>query len=416
MRILHLNTFENTGGAAIAARRLHTALNQDGTVISMLGVKFKETDSPSAYAVNKNCKANKIMAFFNDKLVNIFSPQKTAIYSVCFAQRLDKRILSALQPDIIHLHWICGNFFPIHALSFYIYNKTPIIWTFHDSWPLTGGCHLLNGCTKWMSHCGDCPQLKKHFKYDISWLLWQTKFKFLSKAKPFVVALNSAYQRKIRQSPLFSQSTVTVLPNTLNTKIFKPIQKEIAKGILNIDKEFNYILFGACNAVYDKNKGYDLLVTALSALPKTLLRGTKLLVFGASHGDVTNFSLPVHFLGHVHDEITMALAYSAADVFVCPSREENLPNTIMESMACGTPVAGFAVGGIPDMIEHKVNGMLATPHDPQELAAGIAYILEDHERREAMGRAARRKVEENYAYPVVAKQYIELYNRILSRQ
>ncbi len=109
-------------------------------------------------------------------------------------------------------------------------------------------------------------------------------------------------------------------------------------------------------------------------------------------------------MGELHDEITLALAYSAADVFVCPSREESFSNTTLESLACGTPVVGFAVGGIPDMIEHKVNGMLATPHDPQELAAGIAYVLEEEERREAMGRAARQTVVERYSYPVVAKQ------------
>ena len=117
----------------------------------------------------------------------------------------------------------------------------------------------------------------------------------------------------------------------------------------------------------------------------------------------------------MHDELTLALAYSAADVFVCPSREDNLPNTVMESLACGTPVVGFAVGGIPDMVEHKISGMLATPHDPKELAEGIAYILKNQERRESIGRAARRKVEENYSYPVVSRQYIDLYEQLLKR-
>lgn len=418
MKILHLNTFENRGGAAIAARRLHTALNQDGRVASTLGVKEKDSDAADVVALPcyRSNISGKILSKANDKLLSWYAPKANTFFSAYLLPNRLASAIKALQPDIVHLHWIAGNFISPYVLQQIASLSVKTVWTLHDTWAFTGGCHYFRSCQKWQQQCYNCPELSRKFPCDLAKLQWQLKERAYKKLQPTVIGLSKQFAADIEQSALLKDFQTVQLPNTIDTEIFRPIPKNIARNLLGLPTDGLYILFGACNAVYDKNKGYDLLVTALSALPKTLLRGTKLLVFGASHGDVTNFSLPVHFLGHVHDEITMALAYSAADVFVCPSREENLPNTIMESLACGTPVAGFAVGGIPDMIEHKVNGMLATPHDPQELAAGIAYILEDQERREAMGRAARRKVEENYAYPVVAKQYIELYNRILNRR
>ena len=419
MRILHLNTFENTGGAAIAARRLHTALNRDGRVSSVLGVKEKDFDAPNVVALPcyRSKIAGKILSKASDKLLSWYASKANTVFS---AYLLPNRLASAikiLQPDIIHLHWIAGNFISPWVLKQIASLSVKTVWTLHDTWAFTGGCHYYGKCEKWRQQCHNCPELSRDFPFDLAKLQWKMKNDAYDKLQPTIVGLSAKFTEDIAQSALLKKYSIAQLPNTIDAKIFRPIPKDIARNLLGLPADGLYILFGACAATSDHRKGYDLLSQALKILSLRAGSNITCLVFGASHDNgQTIHDLQTFFLGTLHDEITMALAYSAADVFVCPSREENLPNTIMESLACGTPVAGFAVGGIPDMIEHKVNGMLATPHDPQELAAGIAYILEDQERREAMGRAARRKVEENYAYPVVAKQYIELYNRILNRR
>lgn len=221
----------------------------------------------------------------------------------------------------------------------------------------------------------------------------------------------------IRQSSLLGSYRVEVLPNPIDATVFRPVPTLLARQLLGLSPEPKYILFGACSATLDTRKGYDLLAAALNALPFASRDKLSCLVFGASHGEGRPpLPLPTHFLGALHDEIALALAYSAADVFVCPSREENLPNTIMEALACGTPVAAFSVGGIPDMVEHRVNGMLATPHDAHELAECIAYMLAQDDRRRNMGEAARKKVLQQYDMPVVARKYVALYEELLNSQ
>jgi glycosyltransferase involved in cell wall biosynthesis len=168
------------------------------------------------------------------------------------------------------------------------------------------------------------------------------------------------------------------------------------------------------NAARDHRKGFDLLLEAMRQLPASARQQVAAVVFGASQAE-TKLPCPVHFLGQLHDAITLALAYSAADVFVCPSRQENLPNTVLESLACGTPVVAFPVGGIPDMVEHGVNGWLAQAYDTAELARGISLLLNDAELRQRMGEAGRKKVEQTYAAPVIARRHIALYEEILAR-
>lgn len=418
MKILHLNTFENRGGAAMAARRLHNALNQDGRVLSILGVKEKDSDALDVVELPcyKSKIVGKLLSKASDKLLSLHAPNENTFFS---AYLLPNRLASAieiLQPDIIHLHWLAGNFISPHVLQQIASLSIKTVWTLHDTWAFTGGCHYFRSCQKWQKQCCNCPELLKKIPCDLAKLQWQMKKRAYKKLQPTVIGLSKQFAADIEQSSLFKNFQTVQLPNTIDTEIFRPIPKNIARNLLGLPAHGHYILFGACSATNDPRKGYDLLAQALSVFPSHTKKDTTCLVFGASHSTIKQtHNLTTLFLGELHDELTLALAYSAADVFVCPSREESFSNTTLEALACGTPVVGFAVGGIPDMIEHKVNGMLATPHDPKELAEGIAYILKNQERRESMGQAARRVVEERYAMPVVAKQYINLYEQILAK-
>ena len=287
--------------------------------------------------------------------------------------------------------------------------------TLHDTWGFTGGCHILQGCEQYKDSCAACPQVSSGAR----WLV-ETSFKvkqntYDKKCIDFVIP-SKDYLSKAKQSRLLQKHALHNIPNAIDTTRFSPLEISLARKIMGISPNIPTLLFGAVAASKDFNKGYDLLCAALHKLPQYYAHPVRLLVFGASEGVASIDTYPVQYLGRLHDDVALRLAYCAADVFVCPSREENFPYTVMESLSCGTPVAAFAVGGIPDMVEDKVNGCLAAPHAPDALARSIAYILEDKNRRAGMSAAARQVVEDRYAMQVVAQQYMQLYSEILARK
>ena len=194
------------------------------------------------------------------------------------------------------------------------------------------------------------------------------------------------------------------------------MEKGKARSELGVGWEEAVLAFGAEGGSADRRKGYDILQAALERLHLYHEGPVRLLVFGGEKKTGMIASYPVIFLGHLNTDYALRCAYCAADVFVCPSRDDNLPNTIVESLACGTPVAAFAVGGIPDMVQDNVNGCLATPHDPEELARCIASILKDKERHRHMATAARQRVLDLFSPSVVARQHQELYEEVLERR
>ena len=419
MKILHLNAEEMGGGAPIAVRRLHMALNRLNGLSSIVGVKTKITDALNVRELPSfNPRVlTKVIDKCCNELVKLYKPTKDTPYSAYFLDNSVPTYIQTLKPDVIHLHWICNNFISPRGLRRIATLGIPVVWTFHDTWPFTGGCHITGNCNRWQNHCGNCPALGRSGILDISWWLWRAKKKAYAALKPVVVALNRKFYDSIKMSPLLSGCDVVILPNAIDSSIFRPIPKNIARSLLGLDPKAYYILFGACDSTSNRNKGFDLLSSAINALPKESMRNVSCLIFGASGaGTDANISLPAQYLGTLHDELTLAIIYSAADIFVCPSREENLPNTIMESLSCATPVVAFDVGGIPDMVEHGVNGMLVKPHDPQKMAEAISYILLEHEKRKNMSKAAREKVLRNYDMPIVARKYEALYKRVCLKE
>jgi glycosyltransferase involved in cell wall biosynthesis len=224
-----------------------------------------------------------------------------------------------------------------------------------------------------------------------------------------IVAPSRHLELLATSSPLLQRFPIVRIPNGLDTGRFRPIDQRLARQILQLPQDEPLLVFGAVAPGRDPNKGFDLLCAALRELPRPLRNQIRCAVFGGSvaAGDVP---LPVIELGHLHDAVALALAYSAADVFICPSREENLPNTIMEALSCGTPVAAFRTGGIPDMVSHGENGVLALCYDVKALAEGIAWLVQcSSEKKEQLRTAARQKALDEYSLPDVARQYHDLY-------
>jgi glycosyltransferase involved in cell wall biosynthesis len=315
--------------------------------------------------------------------------------------------INRIDPDVVHLHWICGGLFRIEELQKI---NAPIVWSLHDDWAFTGGCHIKFGCEKYKASCGVCPNLGSNKKNDLSRKIWNRKKKVYSKLNNLtIIGLSKWLQTCARNSSLLSGKNIINLPNPIDVDVFKPFNRQASRKLWNLPQKNDLILFGALGATSDKNKGYTLL---LEGLNKIRSRDVECVVFG--NGDpkhLPNISRRIHYLGQLSDEVSLVTLYNAVSVMVVPSLQENLSNTILESLACGIPVVCFDVGGNRDLVEHQVNGYLAKPYDGADIAEGIDWVLNNNENGK-LSINARKKVLDDYESKKVAKRYISLYKRL----
>ena len=413
MNLLILNTFDNQGGAAIATYRLHRGLRSIG-VNSHLLVQSKKTEDYSVIGpVSKWQKVIAILRPYLDGFATYFysKHQKVPFSSAWLPEKLTSKV-AKLKPDIVHLFWVNGGFLRIETLKNF---KQPIVWTLHDMWPFTGGCHYDDECGKFHQSCGNCPVLNSEHEQDLSRRILKRKQKSWEDVPIIVVATSHWLADMARSSSIFRDQRIEVIPNGIDTEIYKPGNKVAARAAYNLPQDKYLILFSAFSATSDKRKGNQFLVLALEKMSQAGWGSkTELVIIGASKPESPpDMEMKVHYMGHMHDEISQVLLYSAADVVVAPSMQENLSNTVMESLACGTPVVAFNIGGMPDMINHRINGYLATPFESDDLADGIMWVLESKERHDTLSKQARETVEKRYALKTVANQYLSLYRDIL---
>src|SRR5665648_479261 len=401
MRTLLINTSDVRGGAARASYRLHQGLEQAGINSTMLVQDKRGTDisvvGPKLIGL-KGVGVNYIFRFIIDKSPLFLYPKHQTI--VWSPQWLPNRIhtkINKLNPDIVHLHWICDGFVPIKEVAKI---KQPIIWTFHDMWSFTGGCHYNGTCDRYIHECGKCPQLGSNKEKDLSHWVWNRKKRFWADLDITVVTPSRWLADCARSSSLFQDNKIEVIPNGLDLQKFKPIDKSKAREALNLPVDKNLILFGAMNSIKDKRKGFKYLKSAINVLSEDL--AFEAIVFGNSGKD-SQLNIPVNYMGNFPENMLTKL-YSAADVFVAPSIQDNLPNTIMESLACGTPSVAFDIGGMSDLIIHKENGYLAKQFNADELARGIEWIVENDQRKKVLSENSRKYVEKNFELKYIAKK------------
>ena len=413
MKILHLNTSDISGGAARAAYRIHKGLQEMGIDSKML-VQTKLSDDRTV--IDPGNKLKKGLALLRPTLdstfKNLFSGGSKTIFSSAWLpfSGIPSQIKS-ISLDIVHLHWICGGMLRIEELG---QIKKPIIWTLHDMWAFTGGCYYNAGCERFQQDCGNCPQLNQSSKNDLSWSILRRKKKAWAGLDITIVTPSNWLAECAKKSSLFGRHRVEVIHNGLDLNLFKPINKTTAREIWDLPINKKLILFGAMSATSDHKKGFDLLHEGLKQLSAQWSDKAELIVFGAGEPEnPPDFGLPVHYLGLLHDDVSIALLYCAADVMAVPSRQDNLPNTVVEPLACGTPVVAFNIGGMPDMIDHQINGYLAKSFDVSDLAAGIDWVLSDENRHKELCIKAREKAVACFDIETIARRYAELYREVL---
>jgi glycosyltransferase involved in cell wall biosynthesis len=314
--------------------------------------------------------------------------------------------------DIVQLHWV-SHFLNYRRFFRSAPKEIPLVWRIADMNPFTGGCSYDGGCGRFEAACGFCPLLQSQKADDLSRSIWKRKqatLKELSPVRLHIVALNQWMANQISRSSLFGRFDCTVIPNGVDLEEFKPIQRNVAREALGVPKGRKIVAFVADSWSYPR-KGFRLLLDALDSLKAR--RDLFLLVVGQPKR--LPISLPSLQVGHVQAVTFLRQFYSAADVFVIPSLEDNQPNTVLEAMACGTPVVGFNVGGIPEMIDEGKTGLLVPRGDVQKLARAIEFLLDHEEERGTMAAQARKRAEKRFSREAQVQQYLELYSRLLAK-
>jgi glycosyltransferase involved in cell wall biosynthesis len=314
--------------------------------------------------------------------------------------------------DVIDLHWIAG-FIDFQSFFAQVSKSTPIVWTLHDMNPFTGGCHYDDGCGRFADHCGACPQLGSNDLEDLSRRIWERKRRFLDQIEPgqLHIATPSRWLAgEAQRSSLFRHLPIYVIPNSLDTDVFLPRDRYVARAALEVPQDAGVAVFVA-SSVVNRRKGFALLARALTDLGD--FPNLFLLSVGSGRPAI-DASIPHLHLQNVGDDRLLSLVYSAADLLVIPSIQDNLPNAVLECLACGTPAIGFAVGGIPDVVRPGITGLLAPSQDTGALRAAMVQLLRSPTERARMSDNCRRVAVEEYALDVQARRYVDLYELILA--
>lgn len=407
MKILHINTDESLGGAARAAHRLYVGQRTLGADARMLVLR-RSTKDPNVDSV----PMNRLQRLIRRSTIQRERPSQS-VYpeyrgNVWSTGRISSPVLPYLErtlPDVVNLHWLGNGLLSVEALAKI---RAPMVWTLHDMWAVTGGCHYAGDCVKYRTGCGSCPQLRSARQRDISAWTWESKQRIWKDLDLTIVAPSHWLADVVRESPILGGCRIEVIPNGIDPQVFRPFNTAFARDVLRLPPDKKLILFGA-QQIDDERKGFAHLAKALALLSGN--DDVELVLFGAQKPELET-NLRSHHAGIIDNDQVLALLYASADVFVAPSVQDNLPNTVMEALMCGTPSIGFHIGGMPDLIDHQISGYLARPFDAEDLAQGIQWALEN---RAALSQQAHIRSAARFDLSQAAQRYLSLYSEVLSR-
>lgn len=406
MKIVHLS-LEDSFGAGRAAIRISNAVSKTGVDSSVRVLNKNEMADSYALGLSRTDRL-KVMAYdrFNHMLLNKY-PEHGYFHVDKYGIDLTKypEIRNA---DLLHFHWINEGIWSRSFVQSLISLNKPIVWTMHDMWPFTGGCHYDDGCGKYKGSCTECPVLCSQKRNDDARKAQKLKQGWMEKLNVQLVGCSHWITDQANESDICSgiKRKAVCIPNPADERAFQLYDKALCKKLLEINESKKLVLFGAVNAASDQRKGAGYLLKAIEMLdPKKYILG----IFGSKEVDLGTKQFEIVNFGRISDDFHLSLIYNAADVFVAPSMQENLANTVMESLTCGTPVAAFDVGGMPDMIVHGENGYLAKPFEISDLSKGIEFAGNISGTREAI----RQLTLEKFSEDRIGKAYLEVYKRLV---
>lgn len=419
MKIVHINTQDVAGGAARAANRLHAGLCGLGQDSSMFVAYKRSHDAsvttfrpPRNFSARVSRRLRRAMINHSFSRYRLSRPSGYELFSD--DRSMYGSAVGAQLPlcDVINLHWVAG--FVDHP-SFFLKNppSVPLIWTLHDMYPFTGGCHYDHGCNRYRQECGACPQLGSSDVGDLSCEILKRKMDTVGATDPaclHVVSSSRWLGSEAKASALFERYPISVIPYGLDVDVFAPRNRDFCREIWGIPQDALVVLYVA-ESLENRRKGYELLTQALAGLSK--LSNLFLISVGGGPA-VSHLQIPQVNLGYIDNDRLLSFVYSAADVYVMPSLQEAFGQTALESMACGVPVVGFDAGGIPDMVRPGITGELVATKDVEGLRTTIGGLLQNPRLRMEMSGNCRRIVKEEYSLQVQASRYLELYQRCLT--
>ena len=407
MKILIISATDIQGGAGKAAYRLHKSLLQANIDSTMLVQRKKSLDHSVIGPSSKIQKLiSKLRPSIDNLLVKLYMRRTGTMFSVLwlpFSSIVSK--INKINPDIVHIHWIGSGVLNLNDIAKI---KAPIVWSLHDMWLFTGGCHYDEGCSRFTKNCGNCKVLSSKEDNDLSRKVFNNKTRVFSKIdRMYVVAISRWIYDCSRKSSLLKSRKHFILPNPINTNLYVPHNKKISRERIGLPQDSKLILFAA--NPNDQRKGFSNLVSAIS---NSKDKEIECVVLGNKNPSITNSDFKIHYLGHINDENSIVDIYNSADILVAPSLQEAFGLIAAESMACGTPVVASNNTGLADIVDHKVNGYLVNPNDIVGLQAGIEWVLKSKNYNQ-LSQNARNKVMSEFDSKIVSKKYIELYEDIL---
>ncbi len=420
MKIVHISTADNGGGASRAAYRLHDGLRRAGEDSRMYVLdkytsdervtQFRSTPGRMEWMARNARRlrlnlAQRRYAKTSPPERTFFSEDRTPFYVDACRQMPEA--------ELVNLHWVAG-FLDLGAFFGCLPSSMPLVWTLHDMASFTGGCCHAMGCDRFTQQCGACPQLGSTDEGDLTREVWRRKQKYyaaLDPSKFHIVTPSGWLGEEVKRSPLMSRFDRSVIPYGLDLEVFQARDRRFSREVLGIPQDAKVILF-VSNGLHVHLKGFKHLIGAMEEMDAASGIFLLCLGFGAPpelerfpHAHITSMS----------DDRALSMVYSAADVFVLPSLADNLPNTMLEAMACGTPVVAFAAGGIPEAVRPGVTGLLAKTGDAAELRAAMLELLGNDTKRAEMSANCRRVALAEYDLSVQTGRYVRLYTEMLGQ-
>ncbi len=413
LRITHLSHNDQRGGGPLASYRLHRTLLDLDVDSRMLVLESHRHDPTVARAGSPLVAAPARLA---DRLPLRLYPKRRPgmIWSPgCFGLGGAARHPWVMDADIIGLYWVNGGLLSIGDIGRLLRLGKPVVWRLSDLWPFTGGCHHAGTCDRYRDTCGRCPQLGSRSDRDLSARQLRRK-RAWPRTRLTIVAPSRWLADLARRSALFRDCRIEHIATGVDLDIYRPRPKGMARRKLDLPIDRSLVLFGANNAVGNTRKGFAKLIEALQSLQRQRrISDVDLVLFGSNPPPALPLDMRVHAWGTIDDEAVRATLFSAADVFVTPSLEENLPNVVIEAMAAGTPAVAFDVGGTRELIDHRQTGYLATPGDIGDLADGLTFVLDTTLADRTMARRARQAMAVGHDRRTIARRYLDLYRELL---